>query len=113
MIDLEPSIYDKKEAINLDGPITSISFDNVSFSYPSSESNVLSGISFKASSGDFLGVMGHTGAGKSTILKLIERFYEPQSGKVLINDIDINDYSIKSVRNRIGFVLRNPSSQFF
>jgi len=108
MIDLEPSIYDKKEAINLDGPITSISFDNVSFSYPSSESNVLSGISFKASSGDFLGVMGHTGAGKSTILKLIERFYEPQSGKVLINDIDINDYSIKSVRNRIGFVSQEP-----
>ncbi|MDP6334423.1 MAG: ABC transporter ATP-binding protein [Candidatus Poseidoniaceae archaeon] len=108
MIDLEPSIYDKKEAINLDGPITSISFDNVSFSYPSSESNVLSGISFKASSGDFLGVMGHTGAGKSTILKLIERFYEPQSGTVLINDIDINDYSIKSVRNRIGFVSQEP-----
>jgi len=108
MIDLEPSIYDKKEAINLDDPITSISFDNVSFSYPSSESNVLSGISFKASSGDFLGVMGHTGAGKSTILKLIERFYEPQSGKVLINDIDINDYSIKSVRNRIGFVSQEP-----
>jgi ATP-binding cassette subfamily B protein len=108
MIDLEPSIYDKKEAINLDDPITSISFDNVSFSYPSSESNVLSGISFKASSGDFLGVMGHTGAGKSTILKLIERFYEPQSGTVLINDIDINDYSIKSVRNRIGFVSQEP-----
>jgi len=108
IIDLEPSIYDKKGAINLDGPITSISFDNVSFSYPSSESNVLSGISFKASSGDFLGVMGHTGAGKSTILKLIERFYEPQSGKVLINDIDINDYSIKSVRNRIGFVSQEP-----
>jgi ATP-binding cassette subfamily B protein len=108
LIDLEPSIFDKEGAIELDGPITSISFDNVSFSYPSSEGNVLNGISFKASSGDFLGVMGHTGAGKSTILKLLERFYEPQSGQILINDIDINEYSISSVRNRIGFVSQEP-----
>ena len=65
---------------------------------------VINGISFKATSGDFIGVMGHTGAGKSTILKLIERFYEPQSGEILINGININDFSIKSVRERIGFV---------
>jgi ATP-binding cassette subfamily B protein len=108
IVDLEPSIYDKNEAIKLDGPITSISFDDVSFSYPTSESNVLNGISFEASTGNFIGVMGHTGAGKSTILKLIERFYEPQSGKILINGIDINDFSIKSVRERIGFVSQEP-----
>jgi ATP-binding cassette subfamily B protein len=108
IIDLEPSIYDKEGAIELDGPITSISFEDVSFSYPSSEGNVLNGISFTASSGDSLGVMGHTGAGKSTILKLVERFYEPQSGEILINGISINEYSIKSVRNRIGFVSQEP-----
>ena len=108
IIDLEPSIYDKEGAIELDGPITSLSFDDVSFSYPTSEGNVLNGISFEASSGNFLGVMGHTGAGKSTILKLVERFYEPQNGKVLINGIDINEYSIKSIRNRIGFVSQEP-----
>jgi ABC-type multidrug transport system fused ATPase/permease subunit len=62
----------------------------------------------KVSSGEFLGVMGHTGAGKSTILKLIERFYEPQHGKVLINGKDINNYSIKSVRSKIGFVSQDP-----
>jgi len=108
IIDLEPSIYDKEGAIELDGAITSISFEDVSFAYPTSEGNVLNGISFKASSGNFLGVMGHTGAGKSTILKLIERFYEPQNGKVMINGIDINEYSIKSVRERIGFVSQEP-----
>ena len=108
IVDLEPSIYDKEEAKKLDGPITSISFENVSFSYPTSEANVLNGISFKATSGDFVGVMGHTGAGKSTILKLIERFYEPQSGEILINGININDFSIKSVRERIGFVSQEP-----
>jgi len=69
---------------------------------------VLNGISFSASSGDFLGVMGHTGAGKSTILKLVERFYEPQHGRVLINGIDINAYTIESVRDRIGFVSQDP-----
>ena len=108
IIDLEPSIFDRDDAITLDGPIKSISFDNVSFAYPTTESNVLNGISFNAKSGDFLGVMGHTGAGKSTILKLIERFYEPQQGKILINEVDINDYSISSVRARVGFVSQDP-----
>ena len=52
--------------------------------------------------------MGHTGAGKSTILKLVERFYEPQSGRVLINGTDINEFQIESVRARIGFVSQDP-----
>jgi ATP-binding cassette subfamily B protein len=108
VVDLEPSIYDKEDALTLEEPIESISFEDVSFSYPSSESNVLNKIDLKVSSGEFLGVMGHTGAGKSTILKLIERFYEPQHGKVLINGKDINNYSIKSVRSKIGFVSQDP-----
>ena len=108
LIDLEPAIFDKPDAIPLAGPIRSISFDDVSFAYPTSEANVLNGISFSASPGEFLGVMGHTGAGKSTILKLIERFYEPQQGTVKINGIDINDYAIESLRDRIGFVSQDP-----
>ena len=108
LIDLEPSIFDKEDAIPLNDPITSITFDNVSFAYPSSEVNVLNEISFSASAGDFLGVMGHTGAGKSTILKLIERFYEPQNGDITINGININDLQIESVRARIGFVSQDP-----
>jgi len=108
IIDLEPSIYDIEGAENLDSPITSIKFENVSFSYPSSKNNVLNEISFSASSGEFLGVMGHTGAGKSTILKLVERFYEPQNGNVMINGRDINEYKIESVRSRIGFVSQDP-----
>ena len=108
LIDLEPSIFDREGAVPLEGPIESLSFDNVSFAYPTSDTNALNGISLSASSGDFLGVMGHTGAGKSTILKLIERFYEPQGGSVLINGRDINDYQIESIRERIGFVSQDP-----
>ena len=78
IIDLEPTIFDREDAMPLENPITSITFDDVSFAYPTSETNVLNGINLSASSGEFLGVMGHTGAGKSTILKLVERFYEPQ-----------------------------------
>ena len=108
IIDLEPSIFDKEGAVPLESPITSIRFETVSFAYPSSDSNVLNDINFSASSGEFLGVMGHTGAGKSTILKLVERFYEPQSGRVLINGTDINEFQIESVRARIGFVSQDP-----
>ncbi|MBI88142.1 MAG: ABC transporter permease [Euryarchaeota archaeon] len=108
IIDLEPSIFDRDGAVPLEEPISSVTFDNVTFSYPTSEGNVLNGISFSASSGDFLGVMGHTGAGKSTILKLVERFYEPQGGRVMVNGRDINEFQIKSVRSRIGFVSQDP-----
>ena len=108
VIDLEPSIFDREGSVPLQEHIKSVSFEDVSFAYPSSGSNVLNGINLNASSGQFLGVMGHTGAGKSTILKLIERFYEPQTGRVLINGKDINDFSIESVRSRIGFVSQDP-----
>tara|TARA_Y100001970_G_scaffold259612_1_gene340789 strand:- start:1212 stop:3092 length:1881 start_codon:yes stop_codon:yes gene_type:complete len=108
IIDLEPTIFDREDAMPLENPITSITFDDVSFAYPTSETNVLNGINLSASSGEFLGVMGHTGAGKSTILKLIERFYEPQHGTVKINGIDINEYAIETVRERIGFVSQDP-----
>ncbi len=108
LIDLEPSIFDKEDSKPIDGPITSISFENVSFSYPSSDVNVLTNISFSGSSGHFIGVMGHTGAGKSTILKLIERFYEPQNGRVLINGKNINEFQIESIRERVGFVSQDP-----
>lgn len=108
LIDLEPSIFDKEDSIPLDGPITSIAFENVSFAYPSSDVNVLTNITFSGSSGHFIGVMGHTGAGKSTILKLIERFYEPQNGRVLINGQTINTFQIESIRDRVGFVSQDP-----
>ncbi len=108
IIDLEPSIFDREGAVPLEEPISSVTFDDVTFAYPTSEGNVLNGISFSASSGYFLGVMGHTGAGKSTILKLVERFYEPQGGNVMINGRDINDFQIKSVRSKIGFVSQDP-----
>ena len=108
MVDLEPSIIDNEGATPLDGPIENIEFSNVNFTYPGTETAVLNGISFKVDQGGFLGVMGHTGAGKSTILKLILRYYEPDSGQVLVNGRDIQDITIQSVRDQIGFVNQDP-----
>ncbi len=108
LVDLEPTITDKQDAKELDGPITSIEFNNVHFTYPGTSTKVLSGISFKVNAGEFLGVMGHTGAGKTTILKLLMRYYEPQEGTVLVNGIDVQDLTLDSVRNGMGFVSQEP-----
>ncbi len=107
-IDLEPTIVDSDDATDLLGPIETIEFKDVHFTYPNTSTKVLSGISFSVAGGQFLGVMGHTGAGKTTILKLLMRYYVPDSGKVLINGNDINNYTLESVRDAIGFVSQDP-----
>ena len=108
LIDLEPAITDSEDAKDLDEPITSISFDGVTFAYPGTSIDVLNNVSFNINLGGFLGIMGHTGAGKSTILKLVEKFYQPQSGAVKINGRDISEFTIKSIRSRFGFVSQDP-----
>lgn len=108
LVDLKPTIRDKEGAKELDGPITSVEFNDVHFTYPGTSTKVLAGISFKVSAGEFLGVMGHTGAGKTTILKLLMRYYEPQSGTVLVNGIDVQDLTLDSVRAAMGFVSQEP-----
>ena len=107
-IDLEPTIVDADDASALLGPIELIEFKDVHFTYPNTSTKVLSGISFSVAGGQFLGVMGHTGAGKTTILKLLMRYYVPDSGEVLINGNDINNYTLESVRDAIGFVSQDP-----
>jgi ATP-binding cassette subfamily B protein len=108
VVDLEPTITDKDDSKKLDGVIESIEFRDVHFTYPNTTTKVLSGISFKVEGGDFLGIMGHTGAGKTTILKLLMRYYTPDSGDVLINGESISDFTLDSVRNAIGFVSQEP-----
>ena len=107
-IDLEPTIFDEPDAVELNEAIVSVEFRDVHFTYPGTSIKVLSGISFKAEGGDFLGVMGHTGAGKTTILKLLMRYYVPDSGDVLINGNSINNFTLHSVRDKIGFVSQEP-----
>ena len=90
-------------AKNLKG---NISFNNVAFSYIKNEP-VLKGISFEVKQGDTIAVVGATGAGKSTIINLLNRFYNIDSGEIAIDDINIDQFTLHSLRDQIGVVLQD------
>ncbi len=81
-----------------------IEFRNVSFKYPDSEELMLKNISFKTNMGDTLALIGSTGAGKTTVVNLMMRFYDCTSGEILIDGINIKDYSLETLYNKIGYV---------
>jgi ABC-type multidrug transport system fused ATPase/permease subunit len=83
-----------------------ISFDRVSFGYDK-DSPVLHEVSFDIKPGQVVGIVGPTGSGKSTVLSLLSRFYDPALGRVMIDGIDISDYRIAALRSQIGFVLQD------
>ena len=84
-----------------------IEFKNVSFAYPnSSGQNVVSDFSLKVSKGERLAILGATGSGKSSIVNLIPRFYDVDSGEVLVDGINVKEYNLKDLRNKISMVLQ-------
>ena len=84
--------------------IENIKFENVDFIYPNSEAKVLKNISLKVNKGEVVAFVGSSGSGKTTLVNMIPRFYDPVSGSIKINDIDIRDYSLKDFRGHIGMV---------
>lgn len=100
---IEPDIYDKKDALELKNVRGEIVFDDVCFSYDK-KIQVLKNVSFKLKSGETLALVGHSGSGKSTICNLIPRFYNCDSGDILIDAISVRDISLKSLRENIGMV---------
>lgn len=83
-----------------------IKFENVRFSYLKDE-EILKGIHLEVKAGETIAIVGATGAGKTTIINLLNRFYEIDSGKILIDDININEYTLDSLRNEIAMVLQD------
>lgn len=81
-----------------------LEFKNVSFKYPDSDESVLENISFKASKGETIAIIGSTGSGKSTLVNLIPRFYDVTSGSILVDGIDVRDYDMNSLYDRLGYV---------
>ncbi|WP_419957837.1 ABC transporter ATP-binding protein [Psychrobacillus psychrotolerans] len=81
-----------------------VEFKSVYFSYSKNGEYVLKDISFHVNSGETIGIIGPTGSGKSTLIKLLPRLYDPDLGEVMINGINIKEYSIKNLRDLIGFV---------
>ncbi|MGZ9586445.1 ABC transporter ATP-binding protein [Paenibacillus marinisediminis] len=81
-----------------------IEFDQVSFHYPNGEVPVLKDISFTAKTGETIAFIGSTGSGKSTLINLIPRFYDVTTGSIRINGVDIREYDLKALREKIGFI---------
>ena len=106
---IEDDNEDKKSHKDLEITKGNINFENVSFKYSESLQNILQKINLNIKSGEMTALVGHSGAGKSTILNLIPRFYEPISGKILIDNQAINEYSLRSLRNNISLVSQDVS----
>ena len=81
-----------------------VEFKNVSFKYPDADEYVIENISFKANRGDTIAFIGSTGSGKSTLINLIPRFYDVTEGEVLVDNVNVKEYKLESLMNKIGYV---------
>lgn len=105
-IDEKPSVSEREDAIELPPIEGHVRLENVTFAYEENRP-ALKGINLEALPGQSVALVGHTGSGKSTIINLICRFYDPTGGRVLIDGIDIRDVTIESLRRQIGIVLQD------
>lgn len=94
---------------NLSEIKNTLTFQNLSFSYPSSDREVLTDIDFEIKKWQRIAIIGHTGSGKSTIIQLLMRFYEPSSGKILIDGTDIYSFTLESYRGKFAAVFQDTT----
>ncbi|WP_201259858.1 ABC transporter ATP-binding protein [Tissierella sp. P1] len=104
ILDEKPDISDVEDAIKLNKSKGKVEFQEVSFKYPGANSYALRNINFTVEQGKSLAIIGRTGSGKSTIVSLLLRLYDIHKGKILFDDIDIKNLSLKSLRENIGYV---------
>ena len=104
IIDQKFEIFDNKDLKKLTVSKGTINFENVDFSYQEGSEKVLHGIDLKINGGETVALVGHSGAGKSTIMNLIPRFYDPASGNISIDNQSINKTSLSSLRSQISMV---------
>lgn len=107
LIDSPPTVLDKPNAIEASTILGDITFENVSFSYDS-QSKILEDFNLVVKQGEMIALVGPTGGGKSTIVNLLCRFYEPTSGRILFGKNDYTDYQLHSIHSKIGIVLQTP-----
>ncbi|MFN2144692.1 MAG: ABC transporter ATP-binding protein, partial [Anaerolineales bacterium] len=106
VLDHDPEITSGPDALPADNIRGEIEFKDVSFTYQGESSPALDEINFKVSPNQIIGLIGHTGSGKTTLVNLIARFYEAQQGQVLIDGVEVARYDLQSLRRQVGYVLQ-------
>ncbi len=109
ILDAKSDVVDEPGAQPIAAIDGHVEFKNVGFSYPGSTTPVLSGVSFVARPGQTIALLGETGSGKTTIINLVPRFYDPTQGQVLVDGHDLRDLTIDSLRKQIGIVLQETN----
>ncbi|MFP5112922.1 ABC transporter ATP-binding protein [Bacillaceae bacterium C204] len=107
MIDEKPTVSDRPNAVELPAIKGKVEFKDVIFGYEEGE-KILENINFCVNPGDTIALVGATGSGKTTIVSLLSRFYDVSSGRIEIDDIDINRVTIQSLRKQMGVMLQDP-----
>lgn len=103
LLDLDPKIFDAPDAKTLEEPPGELVFDRVGFSYPGREA-VLHGVNVTVGRGKVVGIVGPTGAGKSTLIKLLLRYYDVTKGQIRVNGVALTDLKLSGLREHIGYV---------
>lgn len=104
VLDIEPEIKDAETVQDADSECGYVEFQDVTFSYPGAEEPAISNVSFQAHPGEVTAIIGGTGSGKSTLVSLIPRFYDIDTGRILVDGVDISKMSQHHLREKIGFV---------
>jgi ABC-type multidrug transport system fused ATPase/permease subunit len=107
LLDTEPRVRDAPGAVDVPRTRGEVVFEGVTFAYDG-RGHALSDVSFIARSGDVIGIVGPTGAGKSTLVSLLPRFYDPRKGRILLDGRDIREIRLASLRSHISIVLQEP-----
>lgn len=104
VLDTSPKILDGTRTDSPEGRTGEVEFRGVSFKYPDAEEYVLENISFKAKKGETVAFIGSTGSGKSTLVNLVPRFYDAAEGQVLVDGVDVREYTQEALHNKLGYV---------
>ena len=109
ILDATSDVRDKPDAVTLPAVSGRVTFDSVTFKYPGGGDPVLSEVNFTVEPGQCVALLGATGSGKTTIINLLPRFYDPSSGSIMIDGLDLRSVTLDSLRSQIGIVLQETT----